>query len=55
MSKLFKFIGKAVKFTMAATAILFTIYWFNLDNKLIKFIEPYLKKNYHTMDRDRRI
>lgn len=31
------------------------IYWFNLDTKLVKAIEPYMTKHYDNLERDRRL
>ena len=36
--------------------ITFSIYWFNLENKLIYYVvRPFLNKHYDRMKRDRRI
>jgi len=35
--------------------VTFTIYWFNLDMKLIYKITPFMKKHYDNIDRDRKI
>jgi len=31
------------------------IYWFNLDTKLVKAIEPFMTKHYDNLERDKRI
>ena len=33
----------------------FTIYWFNLDMKLVRFVYDKLQKHYDNMERDKRL
>ena len=35
--------------------ITFTIYWFNLDMKLVRFIYDKLQKHYDNMKRDKKL
>ncbi len=55
-----KFVGKLLKNLLIGALLLFagtfTIYYFNLENKLIyKVIYPFLQKHYNSQQRDRRI
>ncbi|MGL6014813.1 MAG: hypothetical protein ACRCZU_01780 [Selenomonadaceae bacterium] len=41
---------------VAFFVVTFSIYWFNLENKLIYYVvRPFLNKHYDAMPRDRRI
>ena len=52
MKKLFKFILKLAGILFAALAVLFTVFFFDLDGKLIYYVvEPFLKKHYDNMER----
>ncbi len=54
--KLGKVLGKAALFGFVAFASTFTIYMFNLENKLIYYVvRPFLNKHYDNQKRDRRI
>lgn len=46
MKKLLKLIGKLLCTAFLLFAGTFTIYFFNLDMKLLAFLEPYLDKVY---------
>lgn len=39
----------------ALVVLLFLVYWFNLDMKLIRFISPAMKRHYDNLPRDRRL
>lgn len=49
-------LGKLALFGLGAFLVTFTIYMFNLENKLIYYvIRPFLNKHYDAQKRDRRI
>ena len=49
-------LGKAALLLLGAFAATFTIYMFNLENKLIYYvIRPFLNKHYDSQKRDKRI
>ena len=49
---LFKFCLKLFGICFAAFAVLFTIFFFDLDGKLLYYVvEPFLKKHYDDMER----
>ena len=54
--KLLGILGKAALLLLGAFAATFTIYIFNLENKLIYYvIRPFLNKHYDSQKRDKRI
>ncbi len=54
--KLLGILGKAALLLLGAFAATFTIYMFNLENKLIYYvIRPFLNKHYDSQKRDKRI
>lgn len=54
--KMSKILGKAALFGFVAFASTFTIYMFNLENKLIYYVvRPFLNKHYDNQKRDKRI
>ena len=51
-----KIAGKLTLFGFLTFLVTFTIYMFNLENKLIYYvIRPFLNKHYDSQKRDRRI
>ena len=51
-----KVVGKLALLLFGAFVATFTIYMFNLENKLIYYvIRPFLNKHYDSQKRDRRI
>lgn len=40
---------------VALFAITFTVYWFNLDMKLIRKVYDWLQKHYDNMKRDKKL
>ena len=51
-----KLFGKLTLFGFLTFLVTFTIYMFNLENKLIYYvIRPFLNKHYDSQKRDRRI
>lgn len=49
---------RLLKFAAAVFALflgIVAIYWFNLDTKLVKAIEPLMTKHYDSLERDRRL
>ena len=51
-----KILGKVSLFGFIGFVATFTLYMFNLENKLIyKVIYPFLQKHYNSQRRDRRI
>ena len=44
MGKIFSFTRKLCLITMASILLVFTIYWFELDDKLLKAFEPTFRK-----------
>lgn len=56
MKKLFGFIAKLAAVAVGLFVLTFTIYFLNLDMKLLAFLEPYLDKVYDLRkDRDPRV
>ncbi|HIS71952.1 MAG TPA: hypothetical protein IAD43_03450 [Candidatus Scatomorpha pullicola] len=54
--KLIGILGKLALLLFGAFVATFTIYMFNLENKLIYYvIRPFLNKHYDSQKRDRRI
>ena len=54
--KLLGILGKAALLLLGAFAATFTIYMFNLENKLIYYVvRPFLNKHYDSQKRDNRI
>lgn len=54
--KLIGILGKLAQLLFGAFVATFTIYMFNLENKLIYYvIRPFLNKHYDSQKRDRRI
>ena len=55
-NKLIGILGKLALLLFGAFVATFTIYMFNLENKLIYYvIRPFLNKHYDSQKRDRRI
>jgi len=50
-----KIVRKMLLTLLVAFAAIVSIYWFNLDTKLVKAIEPFMTKHYDEMERDRRL
>ena len=51
--KIGKFLLKLFGILFAANALLFVVFFFDLDGKLLfKVVEPFLKNHYDTMDRE---
>lgn len=53
-----KLLGFVVKLALAAVGLFgltFTIYFLNLDMKLLAFLEPYLDKVYDLRERDPKV
>lgn len=55
MKKLGKSLLKLAAVLIALFVGIVCIYWFNLDTKLVKFIEPYMTRHYDNMERDKRL
>ena len=54
--KLFGILAKLALLLVGAFVATFTVYMFNLENKLIYYvIRPFLNKHYDSQKRDRRI
>lgn len=53
--KVLKIIGKLLAVLISLFAATFTIYWFNLDMKLVNKIYFALQKHYDTMKRDKKL
>ncbi|MGI6027446.1 MAG: hypothetical protein ACOX7G_10810 [Candidatus Scatomorpha sp.] len=54
--RVLKIFGKLTLFGFLTFLVTFTIYMFNLENKLIYYvIRPFLNKHYDSQKRDRRI
>lgn len=52
MKKLFKFFGKVAKVGLFTYIILFIVFYFDLDGKLLfHVVEPFLCKHYDEMER----
>ena len=52
---LFKTISKIIAVILALFGVTFTIYWFNLDMKLVNKIYFLLQKHYDNMKRDKKL
>ncbi len=50
-----KILFNLLKFLVGFVIVTFVIYWFALDTKLVRWLQPYLVKNYDEMPRDRRL
>lgn len=48
-------LGAIVGVVLLFGAILFVLYWFNVDMKLINWLYKKLSKHYDNMDRDRKL
>lgn len=55
MKFMLKLIAKIIGVVFALFAVTFTVYFFNLDMKLMAFAEPYLEKVYDLRKRERSI
>ena len=56
MNKLCKFLLKLFGILFAANAVLFVVFFFDLDGKLLfNVVEPFLKKHYDNMPRRDRL
>lgn len=53
--KFFKVIAKIFAVIAGLFGLTFTIYWFNLDMKLVNKVYFLLQKHYDTMKRDKRL
>lgn len=51
----FKKISKIIAVILALFGVTFTIYWFNLDMKLVNKIYFLLQKHYDNMKRDKKL
>lgn len=52
MNKFFKFILKLAGILFGVFAVLFSVFYFDLDGKLLYYVvEPFLKKHYDNMER----
>ena len=51
----FKIISKIIAAILALFGVTFTIYWFNLDMKLVNKIYFLLQKHYDNMKRDKKL
>ncbi len=52
---MFKILAKLIATALSLFGLTVAIYWFNLDMKLMWFLQPYLDKWYDGLDRDRRL
>ena len=51
-SKFGKILGKLLGATLLANVVLFIVFFFDLDGKLLYYVvEPFLKKHYDNMER----
>ena len=55
MNKLLKFCLSLVGIVLGLFVVTFTVYFFNLDMKLLAFLEPYLDKVYDLRKRDPKV
>lgn len=53
--KFFKVLKKLIAIIVSLFGITFTIYWFNLDMKLVNKIYFMLQKHYDNMKRDKKL
>lgn len=53
--KIFKIIGGLLALLATLFTVTFTVYWFNLDMKLVNKIYFALQKHYDNMKRDKRL
>lgn len=51
----FKILKKLFAVILALFGVTFTVYWFNLDMKLVNKIYFWLQKHYDNMKRDKRL
>ena len=51
----FKIISKIIAVILALFGVTFTIYWFNIDMKLVNKIYFLLQKHYDNMKRDKKL
>lgn len=50
-----KFLLKLIAFLLGFVGVTFTIYWFNADMKLVRFVYDKLQPHYDNMKRDRKL
>ena len=55
MKKLFALIGKLVLAALGLFGLTFTVYFLNLDMKLLAYLEPYLDKVYDLREREPKV
>ena len=53
--KFFKILTKILAVILALFGVTFTVYWFNLDMKLVNKIYFLLQKHYDNMKRDKKL
>lgn len=53
--KFFKVIGKLLAVFLGLFGVTFTLYWFNLDMKLVRFIYDKLQPHYDNLEKDRKL
>ena len=53
--KFIKLIGKLLAALLGIFGITFTIYWFNLDMKLVRKLYDWLQTHYDELKKDRRL
>ena len=53
--KFFKVLKKLIAIIVSLFGITFTIYWFNLDMKLVNKVYFWLQKHYDNMKRDKKL
>ena len=51
----FKIISKIIAVILALFGVTFTIYWFNLDMKLVNKVYFWFQKHYDNMKRDKKL
>lgn len=55
MKSVLKFILKLVAILCSLIAVTFTLYWFNLDMKLVRFVYDKLQPHYDNMEKDKKL
>lgn len=53
--KIFKLIGKLLAVVLSLFGITFTLYWFNLDMKLVRKLYDWLQTHYDGLEKDRKL
>lgn len=53
--KIFKLIGKLLAVILSLFILTFTVYWFNLDMKLVRKIYDWLQTHYDELKKDRKL